>query len=351
MSTVDRGMRDLDARPPRRKRSGIGIVGCGGVVADWHLPAYAKYGLNVVGVYDWRAEMSQRVAARFDVGRIYHDLDQLLSDPDIIVVDVATQVENRLPVLLAALQAGKHVLAQKPVALSVRDARAVAAEAARLGLVAAVNQNGRWAPPWKIATRLVEEGAVGDVFAVTHLHDKSFARIPRAYGGGTPYSFSIYEYSIHWFDIMRCWFSDVPPESVRAREFPVPGQPDAAKRPWGMWAEVAFAGGRSGLIRGIGHSVTAAPGHPFFIHGTGGVIRGSVLGNDFVELDTPSEVRRFELKGDWYPDGFASAMCEVLRSIEEGREPFNSVLHNIRSLEITLAACESAAADGAPVRF
>ena len=103
------------------------------------------------------------------------------------------------------------------------------------------------------------------------------------------------------------------------------------------------------MMRGIGCAEARKGGHPFWIHGTDGTIRGSVLGGDFVELEKDGVSSRYELEGQWFPDGFGGTMGELLCAIAEDREPFNSARHNLLSLQMTLAACQSADEDGNPV--
>ena len=133
-------------------RPGIGIVGCGGVVRTGHLPGYRRYGQRVVGVYDVRPEATEGVREQFGVETIFGELDELLSHPEIEIVDVATHPDVRPALVRQALAAGKHVLAQKPFAADLKTARELVEEAERLGLEVAVNQNGRWAPAWRAAT-------------------------------------------------------------------------------------------------------------------------------------------------------------------------------------------------------
>ncbi len=346
------GKFDVDYRPrfPGGYRPGIGIVGCGGIVRQAHLPAYNKYGLRVVGAHDVRPEATEGVQERFGVERVYEGLDELLSDPEIEIVDVATHPQHRAPLVLRALEAGKHVLSQKPFATDLTTARALIAEADRSGLRLAVNQNGRWAPAWRTATLLVQQGVVGEVLAVTHLYEVSFS-----WTVGTAFDqiehFAIYDYSIHWLDIIRCWIEGRRVGTVRARDYRTPDQPPEARTPWGMVVEVACEDGASALVRGVGCVRTARVGHPFWIHGTEGNVRGSSLGNDFVELERGGEFRRYDLEGAWFPDGFAGAMGELMSAVAEDREPYNSARHNLLSLAITLAACESADRGGAPVEL
>ena len=84
---------DLDYRPafPAGYAPGVGIVGCGGIAKDWHLPAYGGYGVDVVGVYDAVPEATRGVSDAFPfVGRVFASLDELLADPAIDIVDIAT---------------------------------------------------------------------------------------------------------------------------------------------------------------------------------------------------------------------------------------------------------------------
>jgi predicted dehydrogenase len=88
----------------------------------------------------------------------------------------------------------------------------------------------------------------------------------------------------------------------------------------------------------------------FWIHGTTATIRGGVLHEaDFVELERDGDRKRFTLEGEWWPDGFAGSMAELVSAIADDREPFHSARHNVLSLELALAACRSAERGGEPV--
>jgi predicted dehydrogenase len=341
----------LDYRPSFPERSGaIALVGCGSAAKQLHLPAYEAWAVDVAGAYDSNAAATEGLRERFPfVGTIYGSLEELLADPEVVAVDVATRPADRAPLVRRALESGKHVLSQKPLALDVGTARELIDLADERGVRLAVNQNGRWAPQWRAATLLIEQGAVGDVFAVTHLHDKPLPPLVGTHFDELDH-FLLYDYDVHWIDISRCWLESATPTEVRAWDYRTPDQPDDARSPWGAAVEIRYAGGENVLIRSVGHVRTARPGAPFWIHGTKGTIRGSVtLGTEFLELDRDGEVTRLALEGSWYPDGMAGALAELLRAIAEEREPYNSARHNLLSLELTLAACRSADLDGAPV--
>ena len=346
---------DIDYKPsfPEDYRPGIGIVGCGGIVRSSHLPSYTRYGQRVVGVYDVRPEATAGIREEYGV-EVFVDLAELLCHPDVEIVDVATHPDVRPALIREALAAGKHVLAQKPLAEDLHTAGQLVDEADQLGLRLAVNQNGRWAPAWRVATLLVEQGAVGDVIAVTHLYDHHYG-----FTLGTVFDriehLVLYDYSVHWFDITRCWLEGKTATGVRAREYRIPNQPRESTAPWGAWATIEYEDGSSAFIRGIGGAATTRPNKPFWIHGAEGTIRGRVLGSgntpgsEFVELERGGTRTRFELDGTWNSQGFAGTLCELECAIAEGREPYNSARHNLLSLELTLAACRSAEEDGHPV--
>ncbi len=342
----------LDYRPsfPPGFRPGLGLIGCGDIARSWHLPAYAEYGVNVVGVYDPAPEATEGICDRFPfVRRVFPSLDELLVDEEVEIVDVATRPDVRPALILQSIDAGKHVLAQKPLAFDLRAARRLADEAERHGIKVAVNQNGRWSPPWRIATLLIEQGDIGDVLAVTHFHDRPLPPLVGTHFDELDH-FVIYDYFAHWIDICRCWLDGKTVQAVRALDYRTPDQPAEAKSPWAAWVEIHYTDGASALIRNVGEARTTRPSSPFWVHGTEGTIRGSVLlGSDFVELERNGISSRYAFEGAWYPDGFAGALGELVTSIAENREPFNSARHNLLSLQMTLAACRSAEEGGRAV--
>jgi predicted dehydrogenase len=334
---------------PSSYRPGVGIVGCGGIVKLAHLPAYTAYGVDVVGVFDVDPEATDGIQTQFPVvGKVFASVDELLADPRIDVVDIATHPGVRRGLIEQAIDAGRHVLSQKPFAVDLAAARALVEHADRSGVRLAVNQNGRWAPPWRIATLLIEQGQVGEVCAVTHLFEHDFD-----WTIGTPYDeiehFVLYDFAVHWIDITRCWLADKAVATVSAREYRTPSQAPGQKAPWGALVVVDCTDGTSAVIRSVGVA-TRRPGNPFWVHGTEGTIRGSVRKQtDFVELERDGTSLRYSLEGEWLLDGFAGTMAELCSAIEEDREPFNSARHNLLTLEMTLAACRSADEGSRPV--
>lgn len=337
-------------------RSGVAILGCGTIARSAHLPAYRRYGVGVAGVWSRDPAATADIRGEFpEVGRVYDSAEDLLADPEVRYVDIATGPQGRLELIEAAVEAGKHVLAQKPLTLSAADLDrlpAVVALATDAGVRLAVNHNGRWAPPWRAATLLVRQGAVGDVGGVTHLHDKPLPPL-----AGTPFDdvphMLLTDYLLHWADITRAWLEDGragPVTTVQAADSRVPGQPSAARNPWAATLSMTTDAGATALLRITGSNVASAPGCPFWVHGTTGSLRGSVLlDSDRLELDDGTTTTVVELTGAWFVDGFAAAMGELMCAVAEDREPENSATDAARSVAVVLAARESAEQGGVPV--
>jgi predicted dehydrogenase len=336
-----------DYRPDTSNATlGIGLIGCGSIAQKAHLPAYKKYGFPVIGAFDVFPAALESAVAEFGV-HPFGSLEELLADERVKVVDVAVRTEDRYPVIQQALRAGKHVLSQKPFASTIDEARDLVRMADELSLTIAVNQNGRWAPSWRAATLWLDEGAIGEVVALTHVFTVSFAwTIPVHFNEME--HFVIYDYAAHWFDITRCWLAGKHITSVRSWDTRSPIQPTESHTPWNMTAEIACSDGTIATILGTGTAAEATtPSHHFEIVGTEGSVRGEVLSRERVELDRGGARVEITPEFEWFPDGFAGSMGELQSSVAQKREPYNSGKHVLASLELGLAAVESADNAGA----
>ncbi|HWR85524.1 MAG TPA: Gfo/Idh/MocA family oxidoreductase [Rhodoglobus sp.] len=329
----------------------VGLIGAGAIARGAHLPAYRDWGIPVAAVASRSIDDARTLARDFDIPAAV-SVDALLADPGIAVVDLATGPAGRLDLIEAAVDAGKHVLAQKPLSADPAELprlRTLLDRARERGVRIAVNQNGRWAPAWRLATLLIRDGAIGDVVGVTHLHDKPLPPL-----AGTPFDavphMLLADYLVHWIDITRCWLEGGRVATVAAIDSRVPGQPAEARNPWQATVHVGLDSGATASLRIAGNAIAGRGGCPFWIHGTRGSIRGSVLlGSDRLELETAGALETFDLEGAWFTDGFAGTMGELLTATAEDREPENSARHVLATVELGLAAVASAEMGGAPV--
>ncbi len=336
--------------PTDRQVLGIALLGFGVVAKKWQVPTYLKYGLRVTGAFDSSPKVVEEARKTHPKIRMYTCLDELLDDPEVAIVDITTRPPGRLRLIAQALEAGKHVLAQKPLAPSMEGFTATLELARQGNLKVAVNQNGRWAPPWRLATLLIDAGVLGDVIAVTHVFDiRLFWEFnPGRHGSA---HFLLFDYANHWIDITRCWFGSKELVSVQARDPKAPIVEKDGLISQGAWIAMHFADGSTAVIRGVACGA-AHCGHPFWVHGTDATLRGDVdcRRGEFLELERDEVRSRFQLDGKWLPDGFAGTMGELMCAIEEDREPFNSLADNELTLRACLAACRSAEERGVAIK-
>src|SRR4051794_259979 len=134
---------------------GVGFIGVA------HVEALRRLGVDVVGVVGSDPGRAAQKAASVSLPRVYESLDALLADPAIDVVHIATPNHLHAPQVRAVLDAGKHVVCEKPLALTAADARDLVARADAAGKVNAVCFNLRFYPLCHQARALVRDGAIG----------------------------------------------------------------------------------------------------------------------------------------------------------------------------------------------
>jgi len=196
------------------KRVQLGMIGVGGWGTAGHLQAYHESPhAEVVAVCDAVSERAADVAARWGIARYVADYRDLLAIPGIEAVDIATPNNTHYAIALDALAAGKHVMCEKPLAITIDDARTMARAARETGRHNAVNFVHRFVPSARYVKQLLDEGALGEIYHVNMtyaqgwLTDPSFPRVWRlhraAAGSGT-----LGDIGIHAVDLVRWWLGD-----------------------------------------------------------------------------------------------------------------------------------------------
>ena len=148
------------ARPLR-----VGVLGAGAWALGAHLPGYARDGrCRVVAIADPQRHLAEEAARRFDIPEIAHSHLDLVGRDDIDVIDVCTPSHTHTELATAAIENGKHVLCEKPVAYDFRDTRRLAARAQEKGLKTKLGFTFRYAPALRYMRTLVADGFVGDPF-------------------------------------------------------------------------------------------------------------------------------------------------------------------------------------------
>ncbi len=330
---------EVDYRPPnpRTYRPRIGMIGTGGI-SNSHLDAYRTAGWDVVALWNRnRAKAEGKAAEFFPDARIFESFQDLLEDREIDVIDITLPTDIRAPVIEAALNAGKHVLSQKPFVSDLTTGKTLVELAEKQGVKLAVNQNGRWSPHMAWMREACRAGYIGDVQSVhTSIHWN------HGWTAGTPFDeiedLILYDFGIHWFDFVSSIVGNRA-KSVFASASHARGQDN--KVPLLAQAVVNLEQGQASLV--FDGSTQHGPLDTTYISGTKGSISstGADLGQQTITLTTADGYSQPALQGAWFNDGFQGAMGELLCAIEEDRSPDNSARSNLNSLALTFAAIKS----------
>jgi len=142
---------------------GVGIIGCGKISQVRHIPEYAENpNVRICGYFDQNLERAGELALKYG-GKAYATLDELLADEDISAVSVCVANNAHCEVTLKALEAGKDVLCEKPMAVTIEECQKMVDVAKQCGRKLMVGQNQRLAEAHAKAKELIEAGEIGKV--------------------------------------------------------------------------------------------------------------------------------------------------------------------------------------------
>ena len=334
---------------PVRRDLGIGVVGAGFIVRDCHLVAYADAGFKLVGLTSRTLATARDVATLRGVPRVFATLEALLDEPEVEVVDIAVPPAAQTSVIRRILDHPRRVrgiLAQKPLALSYPEAKAIVDACAAADVVLQVNQNMRYDHSVRALKTLIERGAMGAAVLATIAMRAIPHWMPWARGAR---SLSTFIMSIHHLDTFRYWLGD--PLRVLASTRPDPRttfphadginlyilEYDEARA--SSWDDVW-----SGPVR---EGAAAAIGIGWRFEGTRGLALGTIgwpgwpdrvpSTLDYSTIDDQGVWHRPRWPEAWFPDAFSGTMAGLLRALEAGTEPDISGRDNLR----TIALCEA----------
>jgi predicted dehydrogenase len=182
----------------------MGVIGVG-IIGKSHLNEYAKRDdVEIVAIADINALERERVADQFGIPNTYRSFRDLLAREDIVAVDVCLHNNLHAPVTIAALEAGKHVFCEKPMAGAYADALQMRDTACIVGKMLHIQLNTLYTKETRIAKRLLDEGHLGRPY---HARSLGFRRRGRPFvdgyatpefvnrhysGGGTLFDMGVY---------------------------------------------------------------------------------------------------------------------------------------------------------------
>ena len=222
----------------------VGLIGCGGIMRGAHLnPGWlAVPGVEIVAACDVNEGVARRLADDFRIPQVFTDYRDLIALPDLDLVDICTPNKVHPPAVLAALAAGRHVICEKPLAVSVEEVLALREQLRRTDRLLMTAQHHRFSEASVAIKAWCETGALGEVY---HARVNATRRnqLPISPGfidpnlsGGGP----CMDIGVHALDT-ALWLMDFPrPVRVSGRAhtnfakgFEIPGS-------WGEWDRTLF---------------------------------------------------------------------------------------------------------------
>ena len=339
----------------------IGVLGTG-----WgtriSVPALRAEGWHVAALWSRNAERAEQQAAELEIPFATNDASALINRPDIDAVTIVTPTPTHRDLCLQALAAGKHVLAEKPMAMNVGEAEEMAAAAESAGVTAMINFEFRFTPQRLHVQRLLAEGYLGrlrhgmvELYWAPPLAERELNwRSQAAMGGGV-----LNEHGSHYIDALHQWLGDITSVSAQIETF-VPersGSGSAAQADaddfftatFGMaqggfvvltqsWAAGCPLGMRATLAGSDGVLITADRETMMF----DGEVCGAPAGSDeLAPLPLPADIAPFD-EPDWRVGSSRRLLREFLRGIREGCSPAPNFADGLRCQRVLDAIRESA---------
>jgi predicted dehydrogenase len=216
----------------------VGAVGCGYWGPNVIRNLDSVPGFQLCCVCDSDAERLRPVAARYPAARPTTDINTLFDDASIEAVYLSTPVSTHYQLVKQALQSGKHVLVEKPLAMTVEQSEALAALAAMKGLTLMVGHTFVFSPPVRKVKELIETGVIGPIYYIetTRVNLGLFQKDVSV----------LWDLAPHDLSILMYWLGEVPIQvSARGRSFLADALEDVAfltlEFPGGTLAQVQIS--------------------------------------------------------------------------------------------------------------
>ncbi|MEK8129300.1 Gfo/Idh/MocA family oxidoreductase [Paenibacillus filicis] len=223
----------------------IAIVGCGGIAKGKHLPSLSKLSnIELVAFCDIVEERAQEAKDQYGAegAAVYTDYRELLNDSSIDIVHVCTPNDSHAEISIAALESGKHVMSEKPMAKTAADAKRMLEAAERTGKKLTVGYNNRFRPDSQHLKKLCEGGELGEIY-YAKAHAIRRRAVPtwgvfldeEKQGGGP-----LIDIGTHALDLTLWMMNNYKPKVVLGTSYHKLSQTENAANAWGPWDPSKF---------------------------------------------------------------------------------------------------------------
>jgi predicted dehydrogenase len=189
------------------QKMGFGVVGAG-ILGEEHSLVYSHMTESeLVAVCDVNGERARAVAEKFGARQWCTDYHELVKNPDVQAVSIATPDHLHTDIAIAAAQAGKHILIEKPLATSLAEAEKIEAAVKKAGVKFMVDYQNRTNPPFVSAKKSVEAGEIGTpAYGYIRLSNTTWVPMEMIPWGSK--TSSLWFLAIHTIDVMRWLLQD-----------------------------------------------------------------------------------------------------------------------------------------------
>ena len=147
------------------KKIKVGIIGSGGIARSAHLPNYRKIeNVEIVAVADINLETAKKASEEFAVPHSFANYEELLGIDEIDAVSICTPNAFHASASISALEAGKHVLCEKPMAVNAQEGQAMVEAAKHAGKILQIGLASRFTPQSEYLKQIIDSGRLGDIY-------------------------------------------------------------------------------------------------------------------------------------------------------------------------------------------
>lgn len=218
----------------------VGIIGCGGIANGKHLPALKTVeNVEMVAFCDIIVERAEKAAKEFGVegAKVYSDYKELLADKSIEVIHVLTPNKSHSIISIAAMEADKHVMCEKPMAKTAAEGRAMLEASIKTGKKLTIGYQNRYRPDSQYLYKACRRGDLGDIY-MAKAHAVRRRAVPtwgvflneEEQGGGP-----LIDIGTHALDLTLWTMDNYKVKSVKGNIYKKLGKQTETGNAWGDW--------------------------------------------------------------------------------------------------------------------
>ena len=337
------------------------LIGCGRIAPN-HVGSAVDHNLEICALCDIHPEKAETLISRFALKdtKVYTDYHKMLEEVRPELVAIATESGYHPQIAIDCIRNGCNVIIEKPLALSMEDARRVIAARDKAGVVACINQQNRFNAPVQLLRQAIDAGKMGRLLHGTlqmHWHrdadyyDKPSWRGTYELDGG-----ALMNQCIHGIDLLRWMMGGEPAEVMAVTDNQL--HPYIEAEDIGL-AIFRFRNGSYGVLEGTVNTYPDNLDETLSVYGETGTVRiGGIATNKLTCYHVKGETRSFEELSEEvntepknvYGFGHSFLYADVIRAIQTGTQPYVPLEEGLKALEMVLAVYKSAA-EKRPVSF